>query len=162
MLQLQDGGVASFDNAGASGPISLTIDGLDINGGDNTVQLTRTVPHNLELLFNLIEPTGWANENGKAILVLVGADWCGACRQMKNGVMPTVEKLRGFATHIAYAYVDTDKEPKTAAALQKISQRNVIPQLFLFYKDAEGTLRYRMFVGARTVAEVVAFIGKKD
>ena len=48
-----------------------------------------------------------ATESGKPLVVLVGADWCPGCQQMKHTSIPEVER-RGVLNKVAYAFVSAD------------------------------------------------------
>ena len=52
-----------------------------------------------------------ADEEGKPLLVLVGAEWCPGCRVMKDEAMPELRR-RGGLKHIVFAEVDADAKPE--------------------------------------------------
>lgn len=94
-------------------------------------------------------------ETGEPLLVLVGADWCPACRQMKQSVMPAVARA-GWLGKVAYAEVNTDREGQLARSLMSGGS---IPQLVLYYNTADGWQRERV-VGARSPSEIASMIRK--
>ena len=93
-------------------------------------------------------------ENGKPLVVLVGASWCPACQAMKTSIMPTVAAQGGLA-HVAFAYVNTDAQSNLAGQLM---EGNLIPQLVMYEKAADGWKLTRL-VGAQSVEAVQDFLG---
>jgi len=93
------------------------------------------------------------NETGKPMVVLVGTDWCGPCRKMKQVVLPEVRK-RGLLQRVAFALVNADHDRKLAASL---IGRGPIPQLIMFRKTRDGWLR-RKLVGGQEVEKVEQFL----
>ncbi|MGD9723418.1 MAG: thioredoxin family protein [Pirellulales bacterium] len=94
-------------------------------------------------------------ETGKPLVVLIGADWCPGCRQMKQSTMPEVEK-RGGLNNVSFAYVNTDEQSALAG---KLMQGSSIPQLVLFYKTDSGWKRQQL-TGAHGAGEIQRFIEK--
>ncbi len=92
-------------------------------------------------------------ESGRPLVVLVGAEWCPGCRQMKHSAIPELEKQGGLA-NVEYAYVNTDEESRLASQLMSGSS---IPQLILYHKTADGWKRQRL-IGARGPSEIQSFI----
>jgi thioredoxin-like negative regulator of GroEL len=94
--------------------------------------------------------------SGKPLVVLLGADWCPGCVQMKDRVLPKVAKAGGLA-QVEYAYVDSDRQPKLAG---RLSQARAIPQLIRYEKDEDGWQR-DLLVGAQSVKKVTSFVAGK-
>ncbi|MEX2120094.1 MAG: thioredoxin family protein [Pirellulales bacterium] len=94
-------------------------------------------------------------QTGRPLVVLVGADWCSACRQMKQGALPQVAQ-RGLLNKVSFAVVNTDHEGPLA---KKLMRETSIPQLIMYRKTSDGWRRHSM-VGARTPAEIESFIGQ--
>jgi thiol-disulfide isomerase/thioredoxin len=94
-------------------------------------------------------------ETGRPLVVLVGADWCPGCRQMKNTAMPEVEK-RGGLNDVSFAYVNTDKQSDLAGKLMKGGS---IPQLIIYHKTDSGWQRQQL-TGAHAPGEIEAFISR--
>lgn len=92
---------------------------------------------------------------GRPLVVLVGADWCPGCRTMKHSVVPEL-KRRGDLADVAFAVVDTDREPELA---RKLMSGGSIPQLVVFHASPEGIKR-QGFVGAQSVSTVEAVIDR--
>lgn len=83
--------------------------------------------------------------SGRPLVVLLGADWCPGCVQMKNSIMPRVAKAGGLA-NVEFAYVDMDRQPKLAA---RLTRGGAIPQLIRYEKTKKGWKR-DLLVGAHT------------
>jgi thiol-disulfide isomerase/thioredoxin len=91
--------------------------------------------------------------SGKPLLVLIGADWCPACVQMKDNILPRVAKAGGLKL-VEFAYIDYDKQPEVATQL---ARGGAIPQLIRLMKTDEGW-NSRVLVGAKSPTEVSSFI----
>lgn len=91
-----------------------------------------------------------SQEEGQPLLVLVGAEWCPACRQMKQAVIPQAAR-QGVLDHVAFAQVNTDNEPGIA---RQIMRGGSIPQLILYRKTEDGWKLTRRFVGAQSVETI--------
>jgi thiol:disulfide interchange protein len=78
-----------------------------------------------------------AQVENKPLVILVGADWCHACRVMKAD---TIEPMRaeGMLEDVIYAHVDKDAEPELAA---KLMSGNTLPQLVVYTKGTDGWKR---------------------
>ena len=92
-------------------------------------------------------------DTGRPLVVMVGAEWCPGCVQMKHSVMPVVERNGGLK-NVAYAYVNTDQQGPLA---QKLMRGGSIPQLIVFRKTADGWKRDQL-TGAHSPTEVESFI----
>lgn len=96
-----------------------------------------------------------ADMTRRPLLVLVGANWCPACRVMKHA---TLSRMRedGQLKNVHYATVDVDAEPQLAA---KLMQSSSIPQLVL-YAPASSCWYQMRLVGAQDPGHVTAMIEK--
>lgn len=92
-------------------------------------------------------------DTGRPMVLLVGAEWCPACVQMKNNIMPRVAR-RGLLDKVAYAQINTDRESKIA---KSVMRGGTIPQLIMYRKTPSGWKRH-MLVGAQTPESIEAFI----
>lgn len=92
-------------------------------------------------------------DTGRPMVLLVGAEWCPACVQMKNNVMPRVAR-RGSLEKVAYAQINTDRDGRVAKA---VMNGGTIPQLIMYRKTPTGWKRH-MLVGAHTPEKIEAFI----
>lgn len=94
-------------------------------------------------------------ETGKPLVVLVGADWCPACRRMKESIIPQA-KRSGVLNDVSFAIVNTDREPQIARQLMRGSS---IPQLVIFHKSADGWKR-RQLTGAQSVDTIQSVVSE--
>lgn len=94
-----------------------------------------------------------AQENGKPLVVLVGAEWCPGCVKMKNQVIP-VMKSNGSLETVQFAQVNTDNDPELA---EQLMRGQSIPQLIMYTKTDSGWKRSQL-TGPKTVSEVEGFI----
>ena len=92
---------------------------------------------------------------GQPLVVLVGAEWCPACQQMKNSIIPQV-KSQGGLDEVAFAYVNTDADHSLAG---KLMQGGSIPQLIVYSKAPDGWKREQL-TGAHGAEETKTFIGR--
>ena len=97
-------------------------------------------------------------ENGKPLLVLVGADWCPGCRTMKNSVMARMESS-GRLKKVNYALVNPEDDLQLAGRLMK---GNAIPQLIVFSRRADGEWHREQITGAASEAAVAAMIARAE
>jgi thioredoxin-like negative regulator of GroEL len=94
-----------------------------------------------------------AEETGQPMVVLVGADWCGACQAMERTVLPQLRE-RGLLGKVAFALVNLDRQREVGAQL---TGNGPIPQLIM-YRKAEDGWRRRRLIGSQTVETVEGFI----
>jgi len=89
------------------------------------------------------------------LLVLVGAEWCPSCQTMKKRTIPQLQRT-GKLDHLAYAYVDTDRQRQLA---RKIMRGGAVPQLILFVPDRSGWRRFQV-TGAVPAEQIESLIGR--
>jgi len=92
-----------------------------------------------------------AEAGGVPMVILIGADWCGACTATKTTIGKIDPKLHG---QIAYGYIDVDKHSKLA---KNLSGGGPIPQLIAFWRTKAGWIR-SVFVGSHTVKTTEAVL----
>ena len=92
-------------------------------------------------------------DNGKPLVVLVGASWCPACQSMKTSTMPGVASQGGLS-NVAFAHVNVDAQHDLAGQLL---EGNMIPQLVMYEKTSDGWKLSRL-IGAQSVDAVRDFI----
>ena len=92
-------------------------------------------------------------ETGRPMVVMVGAEWCPACKQMENKVLPQVRE-RGLLRKVAFALVDLDRERELG---QKLIAGGPIPQLIAFRRTANGWEHNRL-VGGQSLETIEEFI----
>lgn len=93
------------------------------------------------------------SETGRPMVILVGAEWCPACVQMKERTLPRIAQ-RGLLRKVAFAQVNTDREERLA---KRLMRGGTIPQLIMYRRTASGWKRH-MLVGAQNPEEIEAFI----
>jgi len=91
-------------------------------------------------------------ETGRPLVVLIGADWCPACRQMKSAVPQLAQK--GVLQKVAFTVLNTDHD---GAIAQKMMTGGSIPQLVMYHKTASGWKRSSLN-GSQSPAAIEAFI----
>jgi thioredoxin-like negative regulator of GroEL len=94
-----------------------------------------------------------SNRSGRPMVVLVGARWCPACVEMKDNVIPKVQR-RGILRRVAFALVDVDRQQKLG---RQLIADGPIPQVIMYRKTREGWRR-RTLVGGQSVETLTAFI----
>lgn len=92
-------------------------------------------------------------DSGRPIVVLVGADWCPACRQMKSALLPHVGR-QGLLGKVAFAVVNTDREGPLA---RRLMRGGSIPQLVMYHKTSQGWRRDSL-IGAQSTTSIASFI----
>ncbi len=90
---------------------------------------------------------------GRPLVVLIGADWCSACRTMKTSVLPRVAKIGGL-DRVEFTYVDLDRQRDLAS---RLVHGKSIPQLVRFTKTGTGW-KSAYLVGRKDAREVYYFI----
>lgn len=97
-----------------------------------------------------------AQTGDKPLLILVSADWCAPCRQMKATTVPELMNS-GALKKYHFAMVDYDKENAIANELMKGGEVR-LPHLVLFEKTDDGKwLRRRLAKGFQTAQNVEQF-----
>jgi glutaredoxin len=86
--------------------------------------------------------------NNKPLVVVVGADWCPACVDVKKRIFPNLFK-RFQVNQFYYAEVDLDKEPELASRLMS-QKTKTIPQTVIFYRE-NNNWRIKRWIGSREV-----------
>jgi thioredoxin-like negative regulator of GroEL len=93
-------------------------------------------------------------ETGRPLVVLVGADWCPACVQMKNNVIPQLEK-QGSLEKVNFCCINTDQQNDLA---KKLMRGGSIPQLIMFRRTRNGGWLRKQLNGAQSVTETQTFV----
>ena len=96
-----------------------------------------------------------ADKGDKPLLVLVTAEWCPPCQQMKKSTIPELLKKKTFKD-FHWAAVDYDRENKLAKQL--IGDRGV-PQLIM-YEKRDGKWVRRYLRGYKQPKVVEAFVAQ--
>jgi thiol:disulfide interchange protein len=79
-----------------------------------------------------------AQKENKPLVVLVGADWCHACRIMKADTIEPMKK-DGQLEDVVFAHVDRDADPELAEKLMGTAK--TLPQLVVYTKGDAGWKR---------------------
>ena len=93
-------------------------------------------------------------EEGRPLVVLIGADWCPACRTMKGSSIPAALR-NGALDGAAFAIVDVDEKRSLA---NRLMRGNSIPQLVMYYDTPDGPRRRQLngSVDVDTIRDFVA------
>jgi thiol-disulfide isomerase/thioredoxin len=94
-------------------------------------------------------------ETGRPLVVLIGADWCPACRQMKTSAVPQLAQ-KGVLQKVAFTVLNTDHD---GAIAQKMMTGGSIPQLVMYRKTPTGWKRTSL-TGSQSPAAIEAFINE--
>lgn len=94
-----------------------------------------------------------AQTTRKPMLVLVGADWCPACRVMKQSTLPALQRA-GHLDDVSYTIVDVDSDRALGSQLMRSSS---IPQLILLMPMSNGWKRYYLH-GNQSPDQIVSMI----
>jgi thioredoxin-like negative regulator of GroEL len=94
-----------------------------------------------------------SQSEGRPLVVLVGAEWCSACRTMKGASLPEASR-HGALDDVAFAMVDFDAENELA---KKLLRGDTIPQLVMFYRDAAGSHRVQL-TGVQDATAIARFL----
>lgn len=95
-------------------------------------------------------------ETGKPLMVVVGAEWCPACRTLKSSTIPALVR-RGSLRKVAFATVDTSEEPQL---FRRIQAGGSIPQIILFHRSADGDWKRNSLIGMQSPEAVERLIDK--
>jgi thioredoxin-like negative regulator of GroEL len=101
-----------------------------------------------------------AQTGDKPLLILVTADWCAPCRQMKATTIPELLS-RGALSKYHFAMVDYDKEKEIADELMKGGEVR-LPHLVLFEKTKDGKWLRRREKGYQTAQKVEKFAAQAN
>lgn len=91
--------------------------------------------------------------DGKPMLVLVGADWCPACQTMKNGTLAQMDR-QGKFSDVSYVALNSDRHGELAS---QIGSGSMIPQIVLYEKTNTG-FRKRQLTGVQSEGVIQSLI----
>ena len=97
-----------------------------------------------------------AQENGRPMMVLVGATWCPACQQMEKQTLPQMRE-RGLLKRVVFALVDVDRDRDIG---QSLISGGPIPQLILFRRTREGWANRRL-IGGQSIPTLEQFVNEE-
>ena len=81
-----------------------------------------------------------AQEEKKPLVVLVGAEWCVACRTMQSDTIHTMQNA-GALKEVVYTHIDKDVQPEIA---QQLMQGSTLPQIVVFCESDKGWKRFSL------------------
>jgi len=96
-----------------------------------------------------------AQEEKKPLVVLVGADWCPACKTMKSDTIASM-KQSGEFKEVVYTQLDKDANSELA---DQVMQGKMLPQLVVFCESESGWKRFSL-TGMQTQRRVKELIRK--
>lgn len=95
-----------------------------------------------------------AQQEGKPLVVVVGAEWCPACVNLKSQTIAAM-KQAGELSEVSMAIVDQDAQPELAAQLKR---GRTIPQIIVFSQTPAGAwkrIQLTGFQSERTMQSVL-------
>jgi len=92
-------------------------------------------------------------ETQQPLVVIVGAQWCPACRKLESEVIPKIKET-GLLKEVAFAVVDYDAETRVA---QQLTRGGPIPQVLVFWRSDNGWKSDRL-VGYPSQKAVLTFV----
>jgi thiol:disulfide interchange protein len=96
-----------------------------------------------------------ARDERKPLLILVGADWCPACKTLKaDTIVPMRES--GALKEVVFTQLDKDAHPELAS---EVMQGKILPQLVVFCESDTGWKRFSL-TGMQTENRVKELIRK--
>ncbi len=96
-----------------------------------------------------------AQKEKKPLVVLVGADWCVACKTMKADTIVPMTKA-GQLKEVVFTQIDKDAHPELASQMM---QGNTLPQIVVFCESEQGWKRFSL-TGMQTERRVKELIGR--
>jgi thiol:disulfide interchange protein len=96
-----------------------------------------------------------AQEEKKPLVVLVGADWCAACKTMKSDTIAPM-KANGQFKEVVFTQVDKESQPELAS---QVMQGNTLPQIVVFCESEKGWKKFSL-AGLQSERRVKELIGK--
>ncbi|MGQ9503589.1 MAG: thioredoxin family protein [Thermogutta sp.] len=87
------------------------------------------------------------------LVVIVGAQWCPACRKLEKEVIPKIEEV-GLLKKAVLAVVDYDAESKLA---KQLTRGGPIPQVIVFWQADNGWKSDRL-IGYPSDKAVLSFL----
>ena len=96
-----------------------------------------------------------AQEKNQPLVVVVGAEWCPACVNLKQTTIASME-ASGELQEVSLAVVDQDAQPDLA---RQIKQGEMIPQIVVFHKTQNGWRRSQL-TGFQSAGPIRSLIRK--
>lgn len=95
-----------------------------------------------------------ANRNHKPLLVVIGADWCPACVNLKSTTIKSLA-AQGELDDVSVAVIDQDAEPQLASQLK---HGKMIPQVILYSQTADGIWQKKHVTGFQSEGSIRSMI----
>lgn len=112
--------------------------------------LTST-PSNSSL--NYREAYAEAQDSKRPLMIVIGAEWCQACVELKQSTIPQMQK-QGKLDGVVLTYIDLDQDPDLA---RQLLGGTSIPQVIVFSKGDAGWNR-KQLTGRQSADTVSALI----
>ncbi len=96
-----------------------------------------------------------AQQERKPLVILVGADWCAACKTMKHDTIVPMQES-GALREVVYTQLDKDAQPDLAG---QVMQGKMLPQIVVFCESDAGWKRFSL-TGIQTERRVKDLIRK--
>lgn len=96
-----------------------------------------------------------AQQERKPLVILVGAQWCAACKTMKHDTMEPMQES-GALREVVYTQLDKDDQPELAG---QVMQGKMLPQIVVFCESDAGWKRFSL-TGIQTERRVKELIRK--
>lgn len=100
-----------------------------------------------------------AERTGKPVVVLVGAEWCGPCQQMKKEVIPEAKRT-GVLDGVIFHTLDVDKDAGICRLLLRQIGNDGLPAFARFQK-VDGNWKARYHNGYMTVDQLRDFLDRR-
>ncbi|WP_237607602.1 thioredoxin family protein [Roseimaritima sediminicola] len=97
-----------------------------------------------------------AQQEGKPLMVVVGADWCPACVNLKSQTIASM-KQSGELQDVSIAVVDQDDQPELAAQLKR---GRTIPQIIVFSQTPAGGWKRIQLTGFQSETTMQSVLSK--
>jgi len=95
-----------------------------------------------------------AEKNGEPLLIVVGADWCPACRSMKQATIPAMER-QGKLAGVAVTFVNVDHD----RVASKLMRGGLIPQVVVYQKTGNTWFR-RHLTGSQSSGTIASVLNE--
>jgi thiol:disulfide interchange protein len=95
-----------------------------------------------------------AQKERKPLLILVGADWCHACKTMKDETIVPM-KEGGQLKEVVFTQLDKEKHPELAS---QVMQGSTLPQIIVFCEGDKGWKKFSLsgMQSERRVKELIS------
>jgi thiol:disulfide interchange protein len=102
---------------------------------------------------NYKEAYAEAQDSKRPLMIVIGADWCQACVELKQSTLPQLQK-QGKLDGVVLTYIDYDQETELA---RQLLGGTSLPQVILFSKSDSGWNR-KQLTGRQSADSVTALI----